>query len=231
MANAGFNAATDIFNLGAAWKVKSNDLNATVNTAECPNYLGDITARDQYGEQIAPTAEYECASASATLPALGTVVDVDGKKVAISRIVVNTRVGSAPTVQVSGVQVESGAKTLRTYALPKLTFSTRHRAQDITGDLGTTVPATLTSGQFTFEANITRAEPKGEITASDVSNGRYEAQYTHTVGDGTAISAPNVTGAKVVSAPVSKSSPENDYTTYTYSVSGSLTGTETGGDS
>lgn len=226
MANAGFNAATDIFGLGENWKVKSATLNASGSTAECKNSLGDVTHRDHYGDRIAPSAEYEIAGEVTSLPALGKVIDVDGRKVCLSQITITTRAGAAATVSVSGVQVEDGATTLRTYACPGVKITTRHRAQDATGDLGATAPATLTEATFTFQVDVTLAEPKGEICASDVSNGRYEASYTHAVGDATEIAAPECTGSKVVSSPVSKSSPENDYVTYSYSVTDTLTGTD-----
>lgn len=226
MANGGFNAATDIFGLGAAFKVKTNQMNATGSLAECKDRFGDVTHRDRWGDRIAPTAEYEVADDVTELPALGGVVVIDGKSVAIASIVINTQIGAAPTVTVTGVQVQDGASAIRTYACPGVSVSPRHRAQDITGDLGATTPATLNSASFTFSADITIAEPQGVIIASDCSNGRYEASYTHAVGDGNPVNAPAVTGNKVVSAPVSKTSPENDYTSYTYTVSGTLTGTE-----
>ena len=69
------------------------------------------------------------------------------------------------------------------------------------------------------------AEPKGEIVNHDVTNGRYEAEYTHTSGTGTPPSSPTVSGTQVVSAPISKTSPENDYTTFGYTITDSLTGT------
>jgi hypothetical protein len=62
MSNAGFNAATDIFGLGASFRVKGANLNKSCSTAECKNYLGDVTHRDQHGERIAPTADYELAA-------------------------------------------------------------------------------------------------------------------------------------------------------------------------
>jgi hypothetical protein len=123
-------------------------------------------------------------------------------------------------------QIEDGGKTKRTYDCPAIKLTPRHRAQDITGDLGETTPETLTAAAFTFSVDITTAENKGEISASDCSNGRYEASYTHTVGDGSVITEPAVSGSKVVSAPVSKNMPENGYVEYTYAINGTLTGKE-----
>lgn len=224
--NAGFNAATDIFSLGDAFAVKGANLNKSCSTAECKNYLGDVTHRDQHSERIAPTAEYELLEEITEIDFLGKVIEIGGKTVAIESVSVNTAVGSAPTISVTGKQIEDGGTAKRTYECPAVKVTPRHRAQDITGDLGETTPATLTSASFTFSVDITTAENKGEISASDCSNGRYEASYTHTVGDGSEVTAPAVSGSKVVSAPVSKNMPENGYVEYTYAINGTLTGEE-----
>lgn len=224
--NAGFNAATDIFGLGDAFAVKGANLNKSCSTAECKNYLGDVTHRDQHSERIAPTAEYELLEEITEIDFLGKVIEIGGKTVAIESVSVNTAVGSAPTISVTGKQIEDGGTAKRTYECPAVKVTPRHRAQDITGDLGETTPATLTSASFTFSVDITTAENKGVICASDCSNGRYEASYTHIVGDGSEVTAPAVSGSKVVSAPVSKNMPENGYVEYTYAINGTLTGEE-----
>ena len=227
MANAGFNAATDIFSMGADWGVRSANENRSGSTAECPNSLGDITHRDQYADRVAPSAEYVLEDDVDELPDLGTVVPIGNNKVAINSITVKTSKGAAPTASVSGVQVSSDATTKRTYSCGEIALSARHRAQDILGLLGSSTPPTLTEATFTFTCDITLADPKGSIANFDVSNGKVVASYTHTTGDGTTVSAPSVTGnTKVVSAPVSKDSPENDYTTTTYAVTDTLTGTD-----
>lgn len=227
MSNAGFNAATDIFSMGTKWGVRSANENRSGSTAECPNSLGDITHRDQYADRVAPSAEYVLEDDVVGLPDLGTVVTIGNNKVAINSITVKTSKGAAPTASVSGVQVSSDATTKRTYACGMINLSARHKAQDILGWLGQTPPTTLTEATFTFSCDITLADPKGSIANFDVSNGKVVASYTHTTGDGSAVSAPSVTGnTRVVSAPVSKDSPENDYTTTTYSVTDSLTGEE-----
>lgn len=227
MANNGFNAATDIFSMGASWKVKSSDTNASGSVAECPNAVGDTTHRDAYGQRIAPAAEYTLAADVTSLPALGTVVTIETKKVMISQIVVKTAKGSAPTASVSGVQVNDSATTRRTYSCGTIALSARHKAQDILGLLGETTPDTLTESTFTFSITPSLADPKGEIANNDCADGKVVAQFTHTSGTGAAISAPDVSGAtKVVSDPVSRTSPENDYVTVSYSVTDSLTGSE-----
>lgn len=227
MSNAGFNAATDIFSLGENWKVKDCNLNASVNTAECYNRFDDVTHRDQYGEKIAPTATYEIAAGAKSLPALGSLVTIDGKQVAISQIVVRTAHGQYPTMEVSGVQVQSGAsKAVRTYDCGTVAIQPRKHAQDILKWLGDSTPDTLTEATFTFSANVLTSEPQGVIVNHDVSDGRCEAQYTHTSGTGTAPTVPAVSGSKVVSSPSSKSSPENDYVTYAFSITDTLTGTD-----
>lgn len=227
MANNGFNAATDIFSMGAEWKVKSSGTNASGSVAECPNSVGDTTHRDAYGQRIAPTAEYTCVDDVDELPDLGTILTIEAKKVMISQIVIKTAKGSAPTASVSGVQVEDGATTGRTYSCGEIALSARHKAQDILGLLGENTPDTLTESTFTFSITPSLADPKGTVEASDCADGKVVAQFTHTSGTGAAISAPAVSGTtRVVSDPVSKTSPENDYVTVTYSVTDSLVGAE-----
>lgn len=227
MANNGFSAATDIFSMGSDWGVRSNSEGKSGSTAECPDSLGDITYRDEYAERIAPSAEYVLEADVDELPDLGTVVTIATKKVAINSISVRTSRGAAPSATVSGVQVSDSATTGRTYSCGSLAISARHKAQDILGILGSTPPSTLTDATVTFTCDITLADPKGVIENFDASNGRYVAQFTHTSGTGAAPSAPTVSGtAQVVSAPVTKDSPENDYVTCTYSVTDSLTGSE-----
>ena len=226
MANAGFNAATDIFEMGANWKVKNSDDNGSVETAECPNRYNDVTHRDQFGQRIAPSATYELVDDVTSLPAIGSIVTISSKKVAIQRIRVSTGAGQVPTAEVSGVQVEDEATAKRTYSCGTIALSPRHRAQDILGLLGAITPDTLTEANVTFEATVQPSEPKGEIVNHDVFGGRYEAEFTHTSGTAASITAPTASGTKVVSAPVSDSHPENDYIVTTYSVTDSLTGTD-----
>lgn len=229
MANAGFNAATDIFSMGDKWAVQSNAMNASGSTAKCPDGNADTTHRDQYADRIAPSAEYTLKGDNPTLPNLGTIVTIATKKVMIAKIVIKTVKGAAPTASVSGVEVESTAATRRKYACGTIYLSARHKAQDILKMLGNSTPSTLTEATFTFSITPSIADPKGVIVASDCNDGEVVAQFTHTSGTGAAISAPTITGSttKVVSEPVSTTSPENDYVTTTYSITDSLTGSET----
>ena len=227
MSNAGFNAETDVFGLGSDWKVKDGGENGSVSVGECPNSLNDVTHRDAYADRIAPTANYELAADVTALPALGTVVAFGTRKVAINQIVVKATRGAAVSCTVSGVQVNDDATTGRTYSCGTVVLSCRHRAQDILGIIGTPTPQTLTDATFTFSCDIPLGEAKGVIHNFDVCNGRVVAQYTHTSGTGEAITAPTMTGTdSVMSAPVSKTSPENDYVTMSYSVTKSLVGSD-----
>lgn len=227
MANAGFNAATDVFGMGSEWKVDDFQENASGSVAECPNSDGDTTHRDAHSQRIAPTAKYTLVDDVTSLPDLGKVVSHGDRKLMLTKIVVSTNQGAAPTANVSSVEVESTATAKRTYSCGTIALSARHKAQDILSMHGGTFPSTCTSSTFTFEITPSLADPKGTIEASDCHNGRVTAQFTHTSGTSAAISAPSVSGTtKVVSEPVSKTSPENDYVTVTYALLDSLTGSE-----
>lgn len=227
MANAGHSAATDIFSFGSSWAVKSDSENASCSVSECPNANNDITHRDVYGNRIAPTADYTLKADVTSLPALGTVVTIATKKVMLTKIVVRTAKGAAPTASASGVEVESSATTRRTYSCGEIALSARHKAQDILALHGSTMPDTIVEATFTFEIEPTLADPKGEIVSSDCSNGRVVAEFTHASGTGAAISAPSVSGDHaVVSSPATPTRPENDYVSCSYAITSSLTGSE-----
>lgn len=227
MANAGFNAATDLFSMGSSWKVKSSNLNKSASAAECPNSDNDVTHRDAYGERIAPAAEYELVEDVGELPAPGTVVTIGTVKVAISSITIKTAKGAPVTASVSGVQVEASAVTKRTYDVGNIAISARHRAQDICGLYDNAMPKTVTESSVVFSADITVAEPQGDIVNHDVSNGKMVATFTHTCGTEVEAVAPTVSGNDaIVHQPVTKTSPENDYITYEVGVTKSLTGEE-----
>jgi len=256
MANATFNAGIDYFGLVAQsnpkLKVKSSAENRSKQTASGANSYGDITVVDSYGETAAPSAEYDIIAAmtEATFPALGSVQTVAGieKPVVFGTVTINTSNGSAPSVSASGQMVQPGAAQLRTYTLPAMSITQRHRAQDFvctkSGQtytpimeikIGNSAASDVTdygleSVSATFPVEITLAQPKGEVVNYDLHGGTATVQYTMnwyaetapTIALTTDATAANYT----ISTPVGKADPEGGYTQYTWTVSLPMTGSE-----
>jgi len=204
MANATFNAGIDYFGLVAQsspkLKVKSSAENRSKQTASGQNSYGDVAVVDSYGETAAPSAEYDVIDAmtEATFPALGSVQTVAGieKPVVFGTVTINTSNGTAPSVSASGQMVQTGASQLRTYTLPFINITARHRAQDFvcTKSGSTYTPIMdikkgnttasdssdygLESVSATFPVEITLAQPKGEVVNYDLHGGTVTVNYT-----------------------------------------------------
>lgn len=239
MSSPTFNAGIDLFGLEAAssnkLKVKSSSENFTDSLAEAENGKGDVVAQDRYGEQAAPSADYDCVGA-VTLSSLklGTVSTPSGMPVPVmlTNLTFTTSAANPVSVSASGVSIESGGSTLRQYALPSITLSPRHRAQDILNALtvkigqnaATETQAEITNATFAFSVTPTFAEPKGVRSASDCHGGKLEATYT--VGCWVSTRPTFEAASGYTMSVSSKTDPENGYTTYTVTLSKPLTGAD-----
>ena len=247
MANATFNAHVDFFGLQAATsnalKIKSSNENRSKQSASGANLYGDAAVVDSYGETAAPSAEYDIVGAltQAVLPVLGSLNTPTelAKPVVLGSVTINTRTGEAPSLSASGQMVQTGAAQLRSYTLPAFSVSTRHRAQDFLGlcnikkgsataddveDYG------LASVSATFPIEFTLAQPQGEVVNYDLHGGMatcdFEMQwYASTAPTVELTSAATALGA-TITTPVTKGTPQNGYTTYTWQISFPMTGIE-----
>lgn len=247
MATPTLNAHVDYFGLaqssGGALKIVDSAENKAKTAVSGANLYGDITVVDAYGETAAPSANYELVGSltDKTMPVMGAVIQAEGidKPVVLGGITINTATGSAPTFSASGQMVQSGAKQLRKYVLPGFSLTPRHRAQDFLGfctikkgseaaddveDYG------LTSVNATFPIEITVAVPNGEVAAYDLHGGMATCDFTM---NWYASAAPTVelTSAAValgaaISSPVTKTTPRDGYTQYTWQVSFPMQGQE-----
>lgn len=247
MATKTLNAHVDYFGLvkssNGALKIVDSAENRAKTSVSGANLYGDITVVDSFGETAAPTANYELVDnlTDATMPNMGTVVTVDGlsKPFVLGGLTINTATGSAPAVSASGQMVQTGAKQLRKYVLPGINLTPRHRAQDFMGlcsikkgseaaddkeDYG------LESVNASFPIEITTAVPQGEVVAYDLHGGMATCVFTM---NWYADTAPVVELSKTatdleatISSPVTKSTPRNGYTQYTWTVSFPFVGEE-----
>ena len=177
--SANFNAAVDYFNLaGAKLALDSSSDGKGHQVAEQPNFIGDPTARDEHSVRAEPSVTYTVIGelTAEDLPAIGAFVGPTGQgatKYAVGSIAINTKSGEAPTITVTGKSVGVQAAAWRTYALPDITVTPRHRAQKILDD-AEDLPENCTSSSATFSAEITYGDPKGEIKTVDCHGGKYE---------------------------------------------------------
>lgn len=253
MANPTYNAAIDYFALesttDAAFKLKSSAENRSIQTATGANTYGDAAAVDQYGETAAPSAEYDVigtvshdpSAAATAILTLGTVNTATGisRPVVLGSLSISTATGSAPSVSVSGQEVQAGATQLRAYKLPAFTLSPRHRAQDFLGlvaikkgssaaDAGTDYGLSSVNANFPIEFSL--AQPQGVLKNYDIHGGTATVDYTMNWYASTAPTIELTAAATALGATStvvqSRSDPDNGYTQYTWQISFPLVGEE-----
>lgn len=246
MSNPTFNAGTDYYEMetatGNAVKVTSSNENRSKQSASGANCYGDAVVVDSFGETAAPSSEYQVVGdISLDDLELGTVHNVVGIEGPVVRgtLTINTSTGSAPTMSVSGQMVQSGATQLRSYVLPEVTLTARHRAQDFMGlasiKKGNSVARDiddygLESCNGTFPIEISLAQPKGVVMKYDIHGGMATCDYTMNWYASTAPTIELSTKATglgaTMSNPASKNCPEGGYTQYTWQISFPLVGEE-----
>lgn len=247
MATKTLNAHIDYFGLVAssngALKIVESAENKAKTSVAGANLYGDITVVDSFGETAAPSASYELVGnlTDATMPNMGSVVTVEGfgKPFVLGGLTINTATGSAPAVSASGQMVQTGAKQLRKYVLPGINLTPRHRAQDFMGlcsiKKGSEVADNkedygLESVNASFPIEITIAAPQGEVVSYDLHGGMATCDFTMNWYADTApvvaLSESAVALEATISSPVTKATPRNGYTQYTWTVSFPFVGEE-----
>ena len=246
MATKTLNAHVDYFGLvqssGGALKITDSAENKSNTSVSGANLYGDITVVDTFGETAAPTANYELVDnlTEATMPVMGAVKTVEGlaKPFVLGGLSINTSTGAAPVFSASGQMVQAGAKQLRKYPLPGINLTPRHRAQDFLNlcaikkgsaaadekeDYG------LESVNANFPIEITTASPQGEVVAYDLHGGMATCDFTMNWYADTAPTVELTSTATALGAaitPITKTTPRDGYTQYTWQVSFPLVGEE-----
>lgn len=265
MANQTFNSGIDYWALETATtnavKVKSSRENRSKQSTNSPNCYDDPAVVDSWGEAAAPSADYDVVAAlTHTLASpkitLGSLIAAGSSQISIGgtamplvrgSLRINTQVGSAPTISVSGQAVQTGASALRTYVPPAFTLSPRHRAQDMFGlctikkGSGTLTVADdktdygMQSINADLPIEISLTQPKGVTLAYDIHGGMVTVDFTmnwYAAGEPTIVTVDTVTLRTssanssntstvntTVTTPVAKENPEGGYTQYTWQVS------------
>lgn len=235
-------------------KVTSSSENRSMQTSTGPNTYGDIVAVDAYGDTAAPQAEYQVigdvddkhlVDAGGSLK---TVVGMTGP-VVFGSLSFSTSNGSAPTMSASGQMVQQGAVRLRKYTPIAFKITARHRAQNCIGtwDGSNFVPAVIikkgsavasditdyglesVSGDL-MPIELTTGMPKGVLRTYDIHGGTatisYSMNWYASVAPTIELSEAAQTAKMILSAPQTKSDPENGYTQYTWSISVPMFGSE-----
>ena len=213
-----FGLATSI---SGSLTLKASSLNKTASVAEAKDDKGDVVAEEVFGEVSAPSVTYELkADLDLDDITLGAITTVDGTPYVLSSVSFNTAPATVPEIQCSGEQVETGATTANstTIELPEVTLAKWHDAQ-ILGSaftLGGT-GCYLNGCNYTVRCDVTKATVNGVIVAHDVQNGRIEVAVTIVQSSST---APTVTAAAgwVVTAPLTTDNPDEDYPSWTCTV-------------
>ena len=254
MSTATYNQAIDYFGIESATsdalKVVSSNQNRSTQTATGENTYGDSVAVDAYGDVSAPSAEYECVAnlASSALASVlpGTILEAGNGitgNYGIGSITIATQTGSAPKVTIEGQEISADAETRRLYSIPTFTLTPRHRAQDFLGlctikktvdteaDMGTDYGLESVTATFPVEYTLTQA--KGDTLNYDLHGGMCTCAFTmnwyaNATAPGISLntSASNFPAGATMTAPRTRSDPENGYTQYTWTVSWPFVGSE-----
>ena len=246
--NPTFNGGIDYFGLAAATNnalaVESSKENRTKSSTSGSNTYGDAARVDSWGETAAPSAEYTVVGplSSAKMLALGAVINAaEGleRPIVLGGISINTSKGAPPAISVSGQMVHTGAKQLRKYTLPNFSLTPRHRAQDMMGLVNILVGDAeaddaddygLESVNANFPIEFSLAQPKGETKNYDLHGGMATCVFTmNWYADTNPVVELSETATALeatISSPVTKSTPRNGYTQYTWTVSFPFIGEE-----
>lgn len=186
MSSLGFSSQKDYFGFaaGKAHCVKSSNGYA-VQTATAPNDHGDIIASDVFGREEAPSCEYKISQelTGSDFPDLGSVTPVGSDSglalpLMLTQLSITTGAGTEPSVTLSGVGVEPGATTRRTFDLSTIgTLSPLYKAQILAG-AGSVTGGSVTSATLTAAVESGVTEVTGEPVASDCWGGTIEVVLT-----------------------------------------------------
>lgn len=233
-----FIAKPDYFNFAtshsSSLSLKSSSLNKSASVAEATDDKGDVVADEVFGEQAAPSVIYELIAAL-TLSSikLGAISTVAGKAYALSSVSAKTAPAAVPQLECSGEQVEDGATTANstTIALPEIVLQMWHDAQNVGSAFTLSGSGCHLNGcDFTAKCDITKATANGVIVAHDVQNGRIEVSVTIVQTGSTTPTLAASSGYEITS-PLTTDNPDEDFPTWTATLTKYLTSAHPSGNS
>lgn len=203
----------------------SND-GKTAQTVEAMNEVGSIIAREVFGERCSPNCEYKIKSTVTKTIHIGDVNAFSGKKYMLGKVDIKTTAGGEPTIAASGEQVEDDAVTCCYYSVQLSGLSPKRHAQCLFNayELSGT-GCHVTAANYSVGGNIGIATKDGEAMASDVTEGKIECQLDIVQTSNTIPTIVTGTGWQIT-APLAKTSPDASYTTYSCTLTKSLSKVE-----
>ena len=223
-----FPAKVDVYGLAEANKIiiQSTTGGETATNVEATGEDGSIVANSVIGELANPSCDMQL-QADVTKAAgawkIGGVTTSNSKKFALEKISITTSGGAAPSISVSGKQVNSGATTGCYYPVPAFSLSLKHHAQILFSAFtlaGTGVH--LTGASYEISGNINVVTIDGVPIAFDVTQGKIEVSVTiKQCGEATPVLSAG-TGFEITS-PLASSNPDADYPTWTATLTQYLT--------
>lgn len=176
---APFITKTDWFGISdtSALVCVSDSDGRSAETAEAVGQDGSVVAYNVYGESVSPSNEYvvkgNVVKADGDIK-LGQITVTDGKSICLNSVQIGTQAGSAPTFSASGEEVEVSSSNNCQYSIPGFSLSKKHHAQVLMDAFSFTGDAHLTTTNYSFSSNITKAEKDGVCLAHDVTEGKLE---------------------------------------------------------
>ena len=227
-------AKTDYLGLASnsALSLKSSSLNDSANNVEAQNDLGDVIANELLTPNASPSCTYEVIDTLALGSIkLGTIATIGtgaaARAYAITSITVNTAPATVTEITVTGEEVESSATTANSTTIDAGTLSLAkwHDAQILGEAFEIDGSGCYLNGcNYTISGELTKATVDGTCVAHDIQNGRIECQVTIVQSGSTAPTLTAGTGWKVTS-PLTPDNPDEDYPTWTATVTKYLTST------
>lgn len=214
-----FKAKTDPYSIadGTSLVVTNYTGGETASNVEAVGADGSVVAHEVFGETSAPSCDIALKTditKTAGAWKLGAVTGTT-KKYALGQIVINTSAGAAPTISVSGQEVEANATTSCAYSIPAFALSKKHHAQILFSafELSGT-GCHLTVANYTATGDINKVTKDGVCIAFDIVQGKIEAQVTIKQCGSTAPTLTAGTGWSITT-PLAESNPDADYPTFT----------------
>lgn len=230
-----FEAKKDWFEFidGAGVVCTDSTENKSAQVANATDAGGSIVATEVYAELLAPSCTYAVgADYDVTTAALGAMSRGTGQvyNICLTGMTITLAKGSAPTITISGEQVESmttGGK-FNKYVLPEFTIPFVHAAADILAAITLTgAGCHLQSVTLTFGCTLSKATKDGAPIAHDVSEGKIECAYTIVQSGATepTVVADSEDGWKLTS-PLTKSATDATFPTWTCTATKALVKTQ-----
>lgn len=202
---------------GTAIVVLSTNGGETAQNIEAIGEDGSIVANTVIGLLKNPSAELALKAAiskAAGAWKIGAVTTSDTKKFALASIRIATSAGGAPSISISGNQVQDDAATGCYYPVPAFALTTKHHAQILFSAFSLSgTGCHLVSAEYTISGTINVITKDGDPIGFDVVQGKIEVTVSIKQ---TGTTAPTLTAGSnfQIVSPLAESNPDAEYPTF-----------------